>query len=85
MDSPLLQPIPQPKRKVVCGEHITTRGRAIFTVHSVTGDSVHGYRLRVSQGPTDLTVKPTTSLVSADDLRELSALFAELADALEGK
>jgi hypothetical protein len=67
MESPLLQ-IPPQRRMVVCGSHETKRSSATAVVENVRKNQV---TLRLH------------ALMVADDLRELSILFSELADALE--
>lgn len=78
MESPLLQPVPTPKRKVVVGTHETAsniparfRIRQVFDGRCI--DAVLGHEGNKSEQ------------LNIADLRELSQLFAEIADALEGK
>lgn len=79
MDSPLLQPVPTPKRRVVPGTHVTKSRCAKFTIKEWTGANHFNVQFTAS-GSTN----PGTQSIDAADLRELAQLFTELADALDG-
>lgn len=76
MESPLLQPVPTPKRRIVAGTHKTRESAVAFTVVKAAACGV------VAQLGAD---DPDSQGMHADDLRELAELFVNMANALDGK
>lgn len=73
MESPLLKPILTPRCKIVVGRHVTIDGNW-FNIQAVGDHAITAH----FGGDSDMR-----SALSARSLRELSALFSELALALE--
>lgn len=80
MDSPLLQPVPTPKRRVVPGTHVTSHRSVRFTLARGL-ESRQGKEVVISFGCSGM---PGVQYAQAADLRELATLFTELADVLDG-
>lgn len=74
MESPLLQPVPTPKRRIVPGRHVTSAGN-FFNIDRVADNYVAAF----------FGLPPAPTNLRASCLRELAELFTDLANALDGK
>lgn len=77
IESPILRPIPSPKRMIVLGTHTTSDLSVNLSVVAAMGRTVE-----IHTGQLGLV---TSQSASPKDLRELAELFTEMADILDGK